>query len=155
MRYDIQGLIATRSFPIALAGCSSLLVLACPLFTSVVYAAAPVIYSSPAYQSPVRADPDDLLLLPGYGLSSTDRVVYLAIPTTTGKMEHPAAAPEQSTESAGIAELATAVDVPYSLTVRLPEVLRKDQSYAIWAVNLLGQWSNGIRINDARPLWIT
>jgi uncharacterized repeat protein (TIGR01451 family) len=148
MRYDIHGLIASRSFPISL-------VLAWPLFASVVYAAPPVIYSSPAYQSPVRADPDDLLLLPGYALSSTDRVVYRAISTTTGKMEHPAAAPEQSTESAGIAELVTAVDAPYSLTVRLPEVLRKDQSYAIWAVNSLGEWSNGVRINDARPLWIT
>jgi len=56
---------------------------------------------------------------------------------------------------AGIADVVSFGGAPYSLTIHLPVAMRTDQSYAIWVVNSAGEWSNGIQINDARPLWIT
>ena len=119
------------------------------------YGLAPTLYSSAAYESPVRADADDLLMLPGYGFTSQDTVVYRAIGNTTLPLVHPPSIPGVSTDLFGVAELVTAVDAPYSLTVRLPAAIRRNQSYALWTVTPAGEWSNGIKINDARPLWIT
>jgi len=119
------------------------------------WATAPMIYSASAYQSPVRGDPDDLLLLPGYGFASGDTVVYSAIADTTKPLIQPGTLPRSSTAALGIADVVSVVDAPYSLTIHLPEAMKTDQSYALWAVNSSGEWSNGIKINDARPLWIT
>src|ERR1039458_1656504 len=110
------------------------------------WAAPPTIYSASAYQSPVRADPDDLLLLPGYGFASGDTVVYRAISDTTGALIHPASIPTTSTDSLGVADLVSIVDAPYSLTIHLADVITADQSYALWVVNAVGEWSNGIKI---------
>lgn len=33
--------------------------------------------------------------------------------------------------------------------------MRAGNSYALWVRNVNGEWSNGVKINDARPLWIT
>ena len=53
---------------------------------------APTLYGTSAYESPVRADPDDLLLLPGSSLAGNDTVVYRAVADTTqapaGRIEH-------------------------------------------------------------------
>lgn len=117
-------------------------------------AAPPMIYSEGAHESPVRADPDDLLLLPGYGFSATDVVVYQAVSNTTLPLTHPASVPSSSTASLGLADVVSAADAPYTLTLHLPAVMTKDQSYALWVVDASG-WSNGVLINDARPLWIT
>jgi hypothetical protein len=119
------------------------------------WSAAPTIYSNAAYQSPVRADPDDLLLLPGYGFAWGDTVVYQALADTTQSPRPPPSIPLKSTAESGVADVASAVDAPYSLTIHLPVALRADQSYAIWVVSPEGEWSNGVKINDARPLWIT
>jgi hypothetical protein len=119
------------------------------------WSAAPTIYSSAAYQSPVRADPDDLLLLPGYGFAWGDTVVYHALADTTTSPRPPPSIPLTSTAESGVADVVSAVDAPYSLTIHLPVVLRANQSYAIWVVSPEGEWSNGVKINDARPLWIT
>jgi hypothetical protein len=53
------------------------------------FAGPPVLYSSAAYQSPVRADSDDLLLLPGYGFADGDVVVYRALADTTPPLGAP------------------------------------------------------------------
>jgi len=53
-------------------------------------ATPPTVYSAPTNESPVRADPDDLLLLPGYGFAATDRIVYVLLPNTTAALTHPA-----------------------------------------------------------------
>jgi uncharacterized repeat protein (TIGR01451 family) len=119
------------------------------------FAAPPILYSAAAYQSPVRADPDDLLLLPGYGFASGDVVVYRAIADTTRPLVAPGAVPASSTDSLGVTDVVSLADLPYSLTIHLPVAMRSNQSYAIWVVNSAGEWSNGIKINDARPLWIT
>jgi hypothetical protein len=118
-------------------------------------ATAPIIYSASAYQSPVRADPDDLLLLPGYGFSGGDVVVYRALDDTAQPLKPPAAIPTTSNSSLGVADLVSVADAPYSLTIHLPAWIRADQTYALWAVNARGEWSNGVKINDARPLWIS
>jgi hypothetical protein len=118
-------------------------------------ASAPTLYSQPAYESPVRADPDDLLLIPGYGLASSDTIVYEAISDTTQAPKHPPSIPNATTPVAGVADLVSSADAPYSLAVHLPTAMTMGQSYALWVVNSHSEWSAPLLINDARPLWIT
>ncbi len=120
------------------------------------WSAAPALYSQPAYESPVRGDPDDLLLLAGFGLSASDTVVYRAVSNTTQLPVHPASVPTNSTATEGVADLVSAANAPYSLTVHLNSAMIAGQSYALWVLNANGQWSSPpLLINDARPLWIT
>ena len=119
------------------------------------WAAAPELYSAAAYQSPTRADADDLLLLPGYGLGGGDTVVYQAVVGGGPSIAAPASIPARSTAARGIADLVSVADAPYSLTIHLPAAINNDRSYALWVVNSKGEWSNAVSINDARPLWIT
>jgi hypothetical protein len=118
-------------------------------------AAPPQLYRQGAYESPVRADPDDLLLLPGYGLAVDDAVSYQAISDTTATVRSPRELPTQSTAESGVATIVSTKDIPYSLTIRLPQVLRKDQSYALFVHTAAGEWSEPVYINDARPLWFS
>lgn len=119
------------------------------------HAVAPILYHSSGYQSPVVADPDDLLLLPGYGLAASDTVVYLAVTNAARAIQPPRFIPPQATSEAGFADVVSVVDTPYSLTIRLPAVAKKNQPYALWVINAKGEQSNGIIINDARPLWVS
>ncbi len=134
-------------------------------------AGAPVLYSQPDYQSPVRAEPDDLLMLAGDGLSADDVVVYRAVLQTatspadtapTGSATeadsvaaHPAVVPAASSSASGIAPVVSASGAPYQLTIRLPDTLLAGQIYELWVRNAAGEWSNGVSINDPRPLWIS
>jgi hypothetical protein len=135
--------------------CMSLVTLLSLCVGSLTWATPPIIFSQPAYQGPVRGDPGDLLMLPGGGFAATDTVVYQAVGATTQPLLPPAAIPTQSNASAGVAPIISALDVPHSLTVLLPAAMQTDQSYALWVQHTDGEWSNGILINDARPLWIT
>ena len=132
-------------FAILLSLCASALTRAAP----------PTLFSQSAYESPVRGDPGDLLMLPGAGFAGTDTVVYQAVTDTTQPLTPPASIPTQSTANIGVAPIISSLDVPHSLTVLLPTVMQTDQSYAVWVQDVNGEWSNGIEINDARPLWIT
>jgi hypothetical protein len=125
------------------------------LWASWASATPPTIYSQPAYESPVRGDPGDLVMLPGYGFAETDTVVYEALSDTTQPLTIPTGIPTSATATSGVAQIASVLDVPYSLTITLPSAIQTDTSYALWVVNAAGEWSNGVRINDARPLWIT
>jgi hypothetical protein len=119
---------------------------------------APVLYRATFHQSPVRGEPDDVLLLAGSGFSSTDRVVYTRLGDTTQPLVPPASVPTTSTDVQGVAsvvDLANPPDPLDSLTVKLPTVMTPGSSYALWVVNANSQWSAGIKINDARPLWIS
>jgi hypothetical protein len=122
-----------------------------------VWATPPTIYSQPANESPVRADPDDLLLLPGNGFSASDRVVYSSLQATDPGLTPPAigTVPSTPTASLGFADLVSVADVPDTLTVHLPATVSQGYGYALWAINSAGEWSNGVKINDARPLWIS
>ena len=115
---------------------------------------AATLYSQPSYESPVRADPDDLLLLPGQGLSASDSIVYAAVTNTTLVPRHPVLG-VTNTARAGLLDLVSAADAPYALTAHLPTAMTFNQSYAIWVHSFDGSWSNPVFINDARPLWIT
>jgi hypothetical protein len=120
------------------------------------WCAPPVLYSASQYESPVRGDPDDLLLIAGNGLAATNTVVYQAVGTTTQAPVHPASVPTTNTASLGFADLVSAADAPYSLTVHLPTAMTAGQSYALWVYDWDStQWSAPVLINDARPLWIT
>lgn len=122
---------------------------------SVACATTPLLFDEPNYQSPVRAAGDDLLLLPGINLSATDTVVYQALTDTRVLPAPPSPIPTTSTAASGVGDIASAAEAPYALTVRLPVELQADRSYVLWVRNAAGEWSNGVRINDARPLWIT
>jgi hypothetical protein len=117
--------------------------------------AAPLLYRQSANEGPVRADPDDLLMLAGYGFSADDVVAYQAVADTSRALSPPAQLPTHSTADIGVAQIASAANVPDSLTIKLPGVVRVDQSYALWVRTAGGEWSAPAMINDARPLWIT
>jgi hypothetical protein len=125
------------------------------LYAHCAVAVPPTIYSQPAYESPVRGDPGDLLLLAGYGFATGDTAVYQAISDTTQPLSPPSEIPTTSTAATGIARVVSVLNVPDSLTVMLPTAMQTDASYALWVRNVDGEWSNGVRINDARPLWAT
>ena len=115
---------------------------------------APVLYHLPAYESPVRADPDDLLVLAGAGLSAGDTIVYRAF-ASGNAAGHPADPPENSTAESGLADVVNAQNVPLQLTIRLPKTITPGRHYQIWVRSPANQWSNAVAINDARPLWIS
>jgi hypothetical protein len=115
----------------------------------------PVLYSNPTYESPFRGAPGELLLLPGSGLAANAKVVYAVLGDTTVPTSHPSSVPLSSNSTRGVADLVSAADAPYSLTVHLPTVMLGARSYGLWVLNGNGEWSNGAVINDARPQWIT
>jgi hypothetical protein len=122
------------------------------------YAVAPIVlYSDPLRESPVRAVPDELMIIAGSGLSSTNAVVYLKIDNTTLPLVHPNSVPSSNTSITGVAAIVASNDAPQALTVRLPAVMLADTSYAFWvrASATSGAWSNGFKTNDARPMWIS
>ena len=135
------------------------LVAVCLMASGSPYASAtpPILYSQPANESPVRAEPDDLLLLPGLGFSASDKIVYVQVTNTTASLTPPSlsSVPVVPTAALGFADVASTRDVPYSLTAHLPSAISPDTAYAIWVVDTDGEWSNGTLINDARPLWIS
>jgi hypothetical protein len=132
------------------------LVLACALawlHAAPALAFAPRLYSQGAYQSPVRAEPDDLLMLAGDGLGADDQVVYQAFPP--GAAEHPTQVPPTSSPLLGTAPIVSAAGTPYQVTIRLPSNLLAGHAYRLWVKNVADEWSNGVSINDPRPMWIS
>jgi len=119
------------------------------------FATAPVIFSQSAYESPVRGAPGDLLMLAGSGFTSSDTIVYQQVTDTTQPLVPPDLVPYTATAASGTLTVVSTLDAPNSLTVSLPQAMQTDVSYAIWDLNANGEWSNGILINDARPMWIT
>ncbi len=102
--------------------------------------------------SPVRADPDDLLILAGDGFAATDTVVYQRLTNTSAALVTPSSVPGSSTNLTGTADIVSFANEPNALSIRLPTALDVGRPYALWVRNQAGEWSNGVRINDARPL---
>ena len=119
------------------------------------FTAAPTLYSQPAFESPVSGDPDDLLMIAGYGFSSSDQVVYAKLTNTKNRLSPPKDIPTEPTPDLGYAPVVSSNNTPHSLTVRLPSILRPREPYALWVHTSLGEWSKPVRINDLRPLWVT
>jgi hypothetical protein len=120
-----------------------------------VNAAAPAVFNTPGFESPVRGGPDDLLFLGGFGFSANDRVVYEAFGEDEKRAAHPAVVPDRSTRNLGTASIVKLGDPPYSLTILLPQVLDPDTMYRLWVVNAASEWSKPFTINDPRPMWVS
>ncbi len=112
-------------------------------------AAPPQVLRTSGYESPVRGDPGDLLMIAGTGFQPTDRVVYSASGT------HPATVPTRDSASMGTAPIVKLGDPPDALTVQLPAVMERNRPYGLWVVDSAAEWSAPVSINDPRPLWIT
>lgn len=113
------------------------------------------VYRQPANESVVHADPDDLLMLAGFGFQADDAIVYRAISDTTKPRAPPTDIPSPSTSEIGVAAVVSVANVPQSLTVKMPAFIRVGQSYALWVRTAQGEWSDAGMINDARPLWFS
>ncbi len=129
---------------------ATLLVTAAPAARS----AAPALMHTPGYESPVRADPDDLLMIGGSGFRASDRVVYAATagPATD---HHPETVPQHSDAAHGIAAVVQVGDPAYAITVRMPQDLLPGHAYRLWVVNAENEWSDPVSINDPRPQWFS
>ncbi|MDE2306051.1 MAG: hypothetical protein KGL34_10850 [Gammaproteobacteria bacterium] len=55
----------------------------------------------------------------------------------------------------GLAPVVGAGDVPRSLTVRLPRVMRAARPYRLWVRDPSGRWSNPVTINEPHPFWFS
>ena len=131
------------------------LLLGALLAAPIAAAAAPQVFHTRYYESPVQGGPDDLLFLGGLGFQEDDRVVYEAMHDHAAGSAHPDVVPERSTRELGVATIVKVGDPPYSLTIRLPQEVSADQAYNIWVVNAANEWSERFSINDPRPLWIS
>src|SRR5262245_60465923 len=116
--------------------------------------AAPVLYSSPFLQSPVRGGPRDLLILAGADFAVGDRVVYKRM-SDSDPLTPPGVPPPLPTPDWGFAPVVSVANVPASIVVKLPGEIVGDATYGLWVLRGSAEWSNGVRLNDARPQWIT
>lgn len=116
-------------------------------------AAVPQLLRTPGFEAPVHGDPDDLLLLPGWGFEPGDRVVYRQERSGTQRGATPETPAAESDEISGTAPIVQAGE--HALTVRLPAVLQPRRVYSLWVVSPSGAWSEPVRINDPRPMWFT
>src|ERR1700721_2634072 len=112
------------------------------------------VYSRPNYQSPVHGDPDDLLLIPGDGFAPDDMVVYRALETTPRRPPPPQSIPARSDGHEGIAAVVSTANIPYSLTIKLPAVMVPGQAYALGVHTKANEWSDPVKSNAGRPLWM-
>ncbi len=131
----------------------ALFLLAVGCIAPITVAAPPELYSQPFHQSPVRGEPDDLLMIPGHGFADGAIVVYRRLIDTTLPLLPPSVVPSVSTADEGVTDVVSCRSE--RLVVRLPSVMTGGQSYGLWVRNPGEAWSEGIRINDARPLWLT
>lgn len=133
----------------------SLLQLTMLLLLVVPLHAAPVtVFHTRDFQSPVRADPDDLLMIAGSGFDTADRVVYAEIDSAT-PAGHPARVPQRSNGHLGTAPIVQVGQPPYAITIRIPMTLRAGAPYRLWVVNAKNEWSDAVSINDPRPQWFS
>ncbi|HEV2700097.1 MAG TPA: hypothetical protein VGV09_00590, partial [Steroidobacteraceae bacterium] len=119
------------------------------------WAAAPTLFRTPGYQSPVRADPDDLLMLAGSGFHPTDRVVYAALDSSDPAATHPGRVPDSSSALSGSAPIVANAGPDIAVTVRLPMQMQRGRAYRLWVVTEQNEWSAPVTINDPRPLWFS
>ncbi len=141
----------------AAVGGNSRMVLAVAIACSWTWSAGaspPRLYRQPAHQSPVRAEPDDLLILAGDGLGADDKVVYQASSPSNATVR-PSSAPEENTADLGVADIVNSAGIPLALTIRLPHEIVAGRAYRMWVRNPAGEWSESVEINDPRPLWIS
>ena len=114
---------------------------------------APEVFNTKFYQSPVFANADDLLNIPGYGFQKEATVVYKQVSDKPVNLQAPATIPNTNIASEGTLSVVN-VNTD-TLTVLLPGVIAPQKTYALWIKNKNSSWSEPVLINDPRPLWIT
>lgn len=132
----------------------SVLALGASLFDSA-QARPPRLYATPDLQSPASAAGDELLLLAGDALSSDDRVVYRLDSELPADWPRGASIPAANDAAGGVAEVLAPASDSQALVVRLPRELDARTTYQLAVVNRAGEWSNAVRINDARASWLS
>jgi hypothetical protein len=110
----------------------------------------PRVFNEPFFQSPVRGDPDELLLIAGANLSAGSTVYYQRASATGAPL-----AWEPPTADFGIAPVVSETELPHNLVVRLPAVMLADEAYSLWVRAPSGHTSEPVSVNDARPLWFS
>ena len=118
-------------------------------------AAAPSVFHTSEYETPSRGNPGDLIMIAGSGFTGSDRVVYQAEATLGASREHPQEVPARSTRELGVARIVHVGSANDSLVVELPDLMTAHQPYRLWVVDRSGDWTEPLRINDPRPLWVT
>lgn len=113
------------------------------------------LYHEAFYQSPVTAVPGQPLMLPGSGLEADNLVVYQAVNDPQHLPPPPTSLPKQVSSASGTVQIISTADVPHSLVVLWPEAAAVGQPYILWVRDSEGTWSNGITVNDVRPLWFS
>lgn len=142
-----------RSYCVAIRRASVVCALLTLFLACALPAAVPQLLRTPGFEAPVHGDPDDLLLLPGWGFEAGDRVVYRQERGGSRPDVHPETPAAKSTEISGTAPIVQAGE--HALIVRLPAVLQPRRIYSLWVVSPSGTWSEPVRINDPRPMWFT
>jgi len=117
-------------------------------------AAAPTVFRTAGYQSPVRGDPDDLLMLAGSGFQASDQVVYAAADDNPAA-GHPDHVPGASSAQSGTARIVSRPDSDHAITVQLPAQMQRGRPYRLWVVTTQDEWSASVTINDPRPQWFS
>ena len=112
---------------------------------------AATLYALPQYESPVRGDRGDILLLAGTGFATGTPGTVVVYQQQQPNMVVPTSIPTMSNATLG-AITPLNVDA-YGVTVVLPGNINPGQSYFLWVVSPSGSWSNPVLINDARPMW--
>ncbi|MEO1172030.1 MAG: hypothetical protein AAFX94_08250, partial [Myxococcota bacterium] len=118
----------------------------------------PSLLRTPFLQGPVEAGPGDTMILFGADILPGAEVVYEAFAGTPPAP--PTSIVSPSTAAQGRLLITSGpngsyVDAPNSITVTLPAVMDPKTSYALWARNPEGEFSEPAVINDPRPRWIS
>jgi hypothetical protein len=124
---------------------------------------ATVLYSNPSQGSPVRGAPGEPLFVAGDGITPRTRIYYKRL--IAGETPVPPGSPLPTTPTAdeGPTTAVSFATAGNGTTVLLPAEMRAGAVYALFATIprwsnfgwLPGSWSNGVRINDPRPFWVT
>ncbi len=125
-----------------------------PRASSVQPSAAVRLYRTAGYQAPLSARGGALLNLTGEGLEEIERVVYRRV---SGKsVEPPPASFEGMSKSeGGLAERIVRHSSKEVISVELPQAIRPENTYAVWALDKSGSWSLPIIVNAPFPMWIS
>ncbi|MEM9598889.1 MAG: hypothetical protein AAGD06_31770 [Acidobacteriota bacterium] len=122
-----------------------------------------VVHNTPHFQTAVRGQPGDLLMVSGSGFQRGARAFYQYAPDPSMPPAPPAPLPANNDPWVGELDLPfnpftlldAYVNVPDSLTMRLPLEMENHWPYAIHVLNPDGEWSDPVFINDPRPLWLS
>jgi hypothetical protein len=125
--------------------------------------AAPILYSNPFQGSPVRGAPGEPLFVAGDGLTPRTVIYYKRVNGSETPMPPAAPLPTTSTADEGQTTTVSTATAGNGLTILLPTEMQAGAVYALFATVprwsnfgwLPSAWSNGVLINDARPLWVT